>query len=153
MTANQLQDYLIESIHSAHTLSALRTHISTLRSMLYRSNSKKLDAYLLNELPEKFSFVTKLLREAADPIQQEKLLELTEKILLSFETLYLTLPYSPTESQLGKYKQLFAAQISQPFIIKVELDPDTLGKITWEFAGARKTASVFDTLAAEGGQL
>lgn len=145
MTAEELQRHLWDNVHSSHTLTQLREHVSALRGLLYRSTPKKIDAYVLEELPTQFSFLSKLLQNTSDVLQTEKLLELVDKILASFEILYIELPYSPTENQLREYKKTFSSHLAKPFVIEVALEPNSVGSITWEFAGLRHTASVFST--------
>lgn len=145
MTADELQRHLWENVYSVHTLAQLREHVGALRAVLYRSTSKKMDDYLRENLPEQFSFLSKLLQNTQDVSQNEKLLELVEKIVVSFEILYLQLPYSPTENQLREYKKAFSAHVTKPFVIKVELEPNQVGSVTWEFSGRRHSASVFTT--------
>lgn len=143
MTAQELQKKLAENVHSTHTLTELREHISAIRSILFRNTDKKLLAYLDSSLPEKFNFLTTLLNAASTPEQREQLLDLAEKSIRSFETVFITLPYSPTGSQLAEYKKILSSYITKPFVIKIEYQPENIGQLTWDYAGQRHSASVF----------
>lgn len=145
MTVEQLQTELAKNVYSTHGLAEVREHISALKAMLYRSTDTKILQHLDTHLPEKFRFLSTLLNSASAPEQREKLLDLAEKSIASFEVVYITLPYSPTNEQLADYKKILSQTITQPFVIKAECRPEHIGELTWDFAGQRHVASALAT--------